>query len=106
MGEAHAVDGGQGKPGSGVRPGVAHWLLDAWVVPLEKQPVEEHSFGPAVPLVAEWRKLRTGGAQVVCRVDRAVAAVRRWELEVKMLRDFLLTLPPETEQLDASRERD
>ena len=33
------------------------------------------------------------------RVDRAVTAVRRWELEAKMLRDFQLTLPPNEEPL-------
>ena len=40
------------------------------------------------------------------RVDRAVAAVRRWELEAEMLREFHLTLPPETVPLDDARRRD
>ncbi|MYC37877.1 MAG: hypothetical protein F4X66_13340 [Chloroflexi bacterium] len=40
------------------------------------------------------------------RVDRAVSAVRRWELEVEMLRDFQLTLPPDTEPPDESRRKD
>lgn len=40
------------------------------------------------------------------RVDRALAAVRRLELEATMLRDFHLTFPPETEPLDESRRRD
>ena len=60
------------------------------------------------PLVAEWRETRAGiidGAPA-SRVDRAVAAVRRWELEVEMLREFQLTLPPETEALDESSRRD
>ena len=45
----------------------------------------------------------TGDGVAGSRVVRAVAAVRRWDLEAKMLRDFPLTLPPETEPLDGSR---
>ena len=40
------------------------------------------------------------------RVGRAVARVRRWELEVDILRDWQLTLPPETDPLDESRRKD
>ena len=39
-------------------------------------------------------------------MERAVAAVRRWELEEEMLRDFHLTLPPEKESLYESRRED
>jgi len=63
------------------RPG----MPDAGVVTLEAQPDEAFAFGLAATLVAEWRQLRTGGDQVVSRVDRAQAAVRRWELEAEML---------------------
>ena len=72
---------------------------------MEEQPDEEHAFGPAAPLVAEWREIRArlGGGAQGGRVDRVVAAVRRWELEAEMLRDWHLTLPPETELLDESR---
>ena len=35
-----------------------------------------------------------------------MASVRRWELEIAMLGDFGLTLPPETEHLNASRRED
>ncbi len=80
-----------------------HGLPDAGVVTLEEQPDEEHAFGPAAPLVKEWRGLRTGAEASSGRVDRAKAAVRRWELEVAMLGDYGLTLPPETEALDALR---
>ena len=78
------------------RPG----MLDAGVVTLEEQPDEEHAFGQAAPLVKEWRELRVGGDQMAGRVDQGRAAVRRWELEVEMLRDFRLTLPPETHPMD------
>ena len=48
-------------------------------------------------------KLRDGAPG--SRVDRAAAAVRWWELEAAMLRDWHLTLPPETEPLDESRRK-
>ena len=83
-----------------------HGLPDAGVVTLEEQPDEKHAFGPAAPLVAEWRGLRTGGETSGNRIDRAKAAVRRWELEIAMLGDYSLMLPPETEPLDASRRED
>ena len=81
-------------------------MPDAGVVTLEEQPDEAHAFGQAAELVAEWRRLRTGGNQPASRVERAQVRVRRWELEVGMLRDFHLTLPPETDPLDESRRKD
>ena len=105
-GEADPVEGDQRQPGNWRPPRRGHGMPDAGVVTLEEQPDEEHAFGPAAPLVAEWRGLRTGTATSGSRVDRTVAAVRRWELETEMLRDFQLTLPPESEPLDESRRRD
>ena len=55
-GGADAVDGGQGQPGDWRPPRRGHGLPDAGVVTLEEQPDEEHAFGPAEPLVAEWRE--------------------------------------------------
>ncbi len=83
------------------RPG----MPDSGVVTLEEQPDEEHAFGPAAPLVAEWRMIRAGmrDGSAGSRVDRALGEVRRWELEEEMLRDLQLTLPPETAPLDESR---
>ena len=84
------------------RPG----MPDPGVVTLEQQPDEEHAFGPPAPLVAEWRRLQAGGDQAADRVDRARAAVRRWELEAEMLGEFHLTMPPETYPLDDARRAD
>ena len=86
------------------RPG----MPDVGVTTLEEQPDEAHAFGPAAPLVAEWREItvRVRDGSAGSRVDRAVAAVRRWELETEMLRDFHLTLPPEKEPLHESRRKD
>ena len=80
--------------------------LNAGVVTLETQPGEDDAFGPAAGLVAEWRELRNPAARLGSRVERARTAVRRWELEVELLRDFRVTLPPETEPLDDSRRAD
>ena len=84
------------------RPG----MPDAGVVTLEDQPDEEFAFGPAAALVAEWRQLRIGGDQSASRIDRAQAAVRRWELEAQMLGEYQLTLPPDTYPLDDARRGD
>ena len=87
-------------------PKRAYGLPDAGVVTMEAQPDEAHAFGPAAELVFEWRRLRTGGADRRSRVERARAEERRWELEVAMIGEFGLTLPPETEPLDESRRDD
>ena len=83
-----------------------HGMPDAGVVTVEVQPDEDHAFGPAAPLVAEWRRLRTGSVQNVSRVDRAQSALRRWELEAEMLGQYYLTLPPDTYPLDDARRAD
>ena len=94
------VDGQRPPPRRGASP------LNVGVVTLETQHDEEDAFGPAAGLVAEWRSLRNPAARLGSRVERARAAVRRWELEVAMLGDFHLTLPPETEPLDDYRRAD
>ncbi len=101
------ADDGHSDPGKDWRPPQrGHGMPDAGVVTLEEQPDEEHAFGPAAPLVAEWRRVEAGMREgsAGSRVDRALAAVRRWELEAEMLEEHHLTLPPETHPLDdASR---
>ena len=87
-------------------PKRAHELPDAGVVTLERQPDEEHAFGPAAGLVAEWRELRTGGTERGSGVGQAKAEERRWELEVLLIEDYQLTLPPEREPLQGSRRGD
>ena len=103
-GEAGVV--AEGQPGAWHPPQRGHGLPRAGVVTLEQHPDEAHAFGPAAELVAEWRELRTRDEKAGNRVDRARAGVRRWELESSMLRDFGLTLPPETEPLDEARRAD
>ena len=101
-----AVDGALGTTAEWRPPRRRPGMPDAGVVTLDEQSDEAHAFGPAAPLVAEWRQVRLAGQAPGSRVDRAVAGVRRWDLEVEMLRDFQLTLPPETDPLDESRRKD
>ena len=107
-GGSDPIDGGQGPPGEWRPPRLGPGMPDAGAVSLEEEPDEAHAFGPAAPLVAEWRGIRAGmvGGAAGSRVDRAVAAMRRWELEVEMLEEFRLTLPPDTEPVDESRRQD
>ena len=83
-------------------PKRAYGLPDSGVVTLEEQPDEAHAFGPAAEMVAEWRRIRTGAATGT-KIERATAEERRWQLEVAMIGEFGLTLPPETEPLNESR---
>ena len=103
--EGHEVDDAQGQPEDWRPPRRSAGRPDAGVVTLEEQPDEAHAFGPAAPLVAEWREIRARmwNVSVVSRVDRAVAAVRRWELEAELMGEYDLTLPPETYPLDDGR---
>ena len=87
-------------------PKRAYGLPDVGVVTLEPQPDEDHAFGPAAELVVEWRSLMTGGVQVGSRIERTRAEERRWELEISMIGEFGLTLPPQTEPLEESRRDD
>ena len=80
-------------------------LPDAGVVMVEPQPDEEHAFGPAAGLVAEWRNL---GTDLPNRrgVDRTKAEERWWELGVILMDRYHLTLPPKTERLRGSERED
>ena len=104
--EAGAFQPGCGQSEEWRPPGRDRGMPDAGVVTLGEQPDEEHAFGPAASLVAEWRELRSGAGAAANRVGRAEAAARRWELEIAMIEDFRLTLPPEAAPLDASRRED
>ena len=96
----------ESEPGMWAPPGRGSGFPDRGVVTLDVQLDEEDAFGHALELVREWRRLRTEGPGVGSAVDRARAEQRRWELEVEMIGEFKLTLPPETEPLDESRRED
>ena len=66
------------------------------VVTLEPGPDEDETHGTAAPLVAEWRRLYGGGVDEGDRVDRTLAEERMRGLEIELIEDQGLTLPPAT----------
>jgi len=77
------------------------------VVTVEPVQDEEFDYAEAAPLVVEWRQARaaflsTGGR----RVERARGRVRMCELELVLIGDHELTLPPSTLRWDEDRRRD
>ena len=93
------VEAGSGNEGRGrhhrgdVRPGL---------VTGEPHPGEEDSYGAGMALVSEWRELRDRRGEGT-RLEQATRRERIMELEVTMLGEHDLTLPPETEPLHPSR---
>ena len=77
------------------------------VVTLEPVQDEEFDYAEAAPLVVEWRQSRAAflrrGAS---RVGRARGGVRMCELELVLIGDHELTLPPSRYRWDESRRRD
>ena len=70
------------------------------VVTLEHRLREERAFGPAAPLVAEWREVKRTESTSEEPVEQARAKVRRLDLERELIEEFYLTLPPDTEPGD------
>ncbi len=92
--DAAPATGDRGRhPHGDVRPGL---------VTEEPHPGEEESYGAGMALVAEWRDLRDRRGEGT-RLEQAVDRERVMELEVAMLGEHDLTLPPETEPLHPSR---
>ena len=71
----------------------------AELVTREPAPDDAETFGPAWPLVAEWRELRDTHPDDGKGFPWLEDEERLLELEVTLLTEFGLTLPPETEPL-------
>ena len=66
------------------------------LVTLEPEEDEEFAYGEALPLIVEWRRARTDHIdQQKSRVERATASVWMLELEIALIDEHALTLPPE-----------
>jgi len=67
---------------------------------------EAHAFSPAAELVAEWQRFTFGAAETRGRIEPAMTEEHRGELEIAMISEFGLTLPPEAEPLEELRRDD
>ena len=74
--------------------------LGGGVISEEPHPGEEISYGPGMPLVEEWRRLNKE-REVGTKLTQAKTRERIMELEIAMLGEYKLTLPPGTSPLDS-----
>ena len=64
------------------------------LVTLGPEPGEEQVYGEATPLIVQWRKVRDDHHEARDRLGRAEAEERMRELEIAMIEEHKLTLPP------------
>ena len=76
-------------------------MLDPEVVTSDHVPGDEEVYGEAWPLVDEWRTLELR-REVGTKLDRARTRERIMELEVAMIEEHGLTLPPATSPMHPS----
>ncbi len=72
----------------------------------EPEPGEEEVYGEATPLVVEWRRVSAERARAGDKLGEAMAEERMRELEIEMIGEFGLTLPPAAQPWDDSDRRD
>ena len=79
------------------------------LVTLEAEPDEDQVYGDATPVVAEWRRARAGFREALktgTALERAEANQRALELEIAIIEEHELTLPPAKYPWDWSDHRD
>ena len=76
------------------------------LVTLEPEPGEEGVYGEATPLIVEWRRVRAEFLDAGDGLSRAIAKERMRELEIELIGERELTLPPRTYPWDGSDRRD
>ena len=77
----------------GVEPA---WRPYRDVVTAEPEPGEEQVYGDATPLIVEWRRVSAEYMNARDVLSRAIAEERMRELEIELIEDRKLTLPPST----------
>ena len=95
--EAKTVPPVQGiaQPANGRRP-MGPRRYHPQLVTLEPEEEEEFAYGEALPLIVEWRRARADHIdERKSRVERATAYVWMLELEIALIDEHALTLPPE-----------
>ena len=98
----------QGLPQPAIGRGVTRPHRDhPEVVTLRAEEGEELVYGEAAPLIVEWRRQRIAHLdRGASGVEHARAWVRMCELELLLIGEYELTLPPDTYPWDGSRLRD
>lgn len=86
-------------PGMHSKKGLGERRSDPEVVTEEPGADDPGLYGPAWSLVEEWRRLRAGHPHRGATMSWLVTEERLLVLELAMLEEFGLTLPPETEPL-------
>ncbi len=76
------------------------------VVTMERQTGDEEVFGAAWPLVDEWRRLRQSHPTEGRSVSWLAAEERLRELEITLVEERQLTLPPDTDPWDSLGRRE
>ncbi len=96
------VGPGTAAPGAeGERPRrTAYRRAHPRVVTAEPEPGEEDVYGEAGPLVVEWRRARDAWTSAQGGLARAAAEERMRELEVALIGEHGLTLPPNIDPWD------
>ena len=82
------------------------WAVDdpsrVGVVTADPHPGEEASYGPGMPAVAEWRRLTRQRGDGT-KLDQVKTRERIMELEIALIEEYELTLPPDTDPLHPSQ---
>lgn len=82
------------------------WAVDdpsrLGVVTAEPHPNEEVSYGPGMPAVAEWRRLNQRREEGT-KLDQVKTRERIMALEIALIGEYELTLPPDTDRLHPSQ---
>ena len=100
---ASAVQG-LGHPATGREPAARPHRDHPEVVTLRAEEGEELVYGEAAPVIVEWRRQRIAQLdQGASGVEQARARVRMCELELLLIGEYDLTLPPDTAPWDESR---
>ncbi|MCY3881482.1 MAG: hypothetical protein OXG61_05125 [Chloroflexi bacterium] len=98
---------GMEQPVIGRRPAAQPRRPFPELVTLEAEEGEELVYGKAAPLIAEWRRVRAGHLdECRSRVEQATDWVRMCELELALISEHELTLPPDSYPWDRFQRRD
>ena len=94
-------EGGQATPAEAMlsRQRKTNNRPDPLVLTEEPLPDDEEFYGPAWPLIVEWRELRAGHPNQGKGLSWLVEEERLMEVEVALIEDHGFTLPPEKEAL-------